>query len=192
MLKNFCVLCLLFMMISCSNNNHIKISSIICFGDSLTQGYGATENKTYPYFLQQLTNINVINKGINGNTSKDGLDRIDDILKIQNAVVIVEFGANDFFQQIPLNETKKNIEQIVDKLQNAGNIAVIVSTEDGQLKNQYNMLKKIAKEKKVLFIDGILNEIWTDRNLFYDDIHPNSKGYKLVAEKIYKNIKHLI
>ena len=192
MLKNFCILCLLFMMISCSNNNHIKISSIVCFGDSLTQGYGAVENKNYPYYLQQLTGITVINKGINGNTSKDGLDRIDDILKIQNAIVIVEFGANDFFQQIPLNETKKNMEQIVDKLQNSGNTVVIVSTEDSQLKNQYNMLKKIAKEKKVLFIDGILNEIWTDRSLFSDDIHPNSLGYKLIAQKIYKNIKHLL
>jgi len=173
-------------------NNHIKISSIVCFGDSLTQGYGAVENKNYPYYLQQLTGITVINKGINGNTSKDGLDRIDDILKIQNAIVIVEFGANDFFQQIPLNETKKNMEQIVDKLQNSGNTVVIVSTEDSQLKNQYNMLKKIAKEKKVLFIDGILNEIWTDRSLFSDDIHPNSLGYKLIAQKIYKNIKHLL
>ncbi len=193
MLKNFCVyLCFLFMMISCSNNNNIKISSIVCFADSLTRGYGATENKTYPYYLQQLTNIDVINKGVNGNTSKDGLDRVDDILKIQNALIIVEFGANDFFQQIPISETKENMEQIVDKLQKSGNMVVLVSTEDKQLNSYYNMLKNIAKKKKILFIDGILNEIWNDRNLFSDDIHPNSSGYKLVAEKIYKNIKNLI
>ena len=180
------------MIMSCSNNNHIRISSIICFGDSLTQGYGATENKNYPHFLQQLTNITVINKGINGNTSKDGLDRIDDILKIQDALVIIEFGANDFFQQIPLNETKNNIIQIIDKLQNVGDVVVLVSTEDNQLKNQYNMLKNVAKKKNVLFIDGILNEIWNDRSLFSDDVHPNTSGYKLVAEKIYKNIKPLL
>ena len=54
------------------------------------------------------------------------------------------------------------------------------------------MLKSLAKEKKILFINGILNEIWNDRNLFSDEIHPNSKGYKLIANKIYKNIKHLI
>ena len=54
------------------------------------------------------------------------------------------------------------------------------------------MLKNIAKERKILFIDGILTEIWNNRSFFSDDIHPNSIGYKLVAEKIYKNIKHLI
>jgi lysophospholipase L1-like esterase len=180
------------MIISCSNNNQLKIDSIVCFGDSLTYGYGATEGKSYPYFLQQSTNITVINSGINGNTSKDALSRIDDILKIKNALVIIEFGANDFFQQVPLTVTKKNIEEIIDKLKTAGNTVVLVSTEDTQLRSYHNMFKNIAKDKGILFIDGILNEFWNDRTLFFDEIHPNSSGYKLIAEKIYKNIKHLI
>ena len=179
------------MLISCSNNNQIKINSIVCFGDSLTKGFGSTEGNTYPDFLQQLTNIPVINKGINGNTSKDGLNRTDDILQFKNSLVIVEFGANDFFQQISISETKKNMEQIVDKLKQ-DNIVVLVSTEDKQLHNLHNMLKSLAAEKKVLFINGILNEIWNNRNLFSDEIHPNSTGYKLIADKIYKNIKHLL
>ena len=179
------------MLISCSKNNQIKINSIVCFGDSLTQGYGSTEGNTYPYFLQQLTKLPVINKGINGNTSKDGLNRIDDILTTQNSIIIVEFGANDFFQQIPIFETKKNMEQIIDKLK-SNNIVVLVSTEDKQLNQLYSMLKSLAEEKNILFINGILNEIWNNRNLFSDRIHPNSKGYKSVADKIYKNIKHLL
>ena len=189
--KIFLFLFLICMLISCSKNNQIKINSIVCFGDSLTQGYGSTEEKTYPYYLQQLVNIPVINKGINGNTSKDGLDRIDDILTNKNSLILVEFGANDFFQQISIFETKKNMEQIIDKLKQ-DNIVILVSTEDKQLHQLYIMLKSLAKEKKVLFINGILNEIWNDRNLFSDDVHPNSNGYKLVADKIYKNIKHLL
>ena len=179
------------MLTSCSNNNQITINSIVCFGDSLTQGFGATGEQTYPYFLQRFTDIPVINKGINGNTSKNGLNRIDDILQFKNSLVIVEFGANDFFQQISISETKKNMEQIVDKLKQ-DNFVVLVSTEDKQLNNLHNMLKSLAAEKKVLFINGILNEIWNDRNLFSDSVHPNSTGYKLVADKIYKNIKHLL
>lgn len=179
------------MLTSCSNNNQTTIISIVCFGDSLTKGVGSTDNQSYPYYLQKLVNIPVINKGINGNTSKDGLNRIDDILKFKNSLVIVEFGANDFFQQISISETKKNMEQIVDKLKQ-DNIVVLVSTEDKQLNKLYSMLKSLAKEKNVLFINGILNEIWNDRNLFSDEVHPNSNGYKLVAEKIYKNIKHLL
>lgn len=179
------------MLTSCSNNNQTTIISIVCFGDSLTKGFGSTDNQSYPYYLQKLVNIPVINKGINGNTSKDGLNRIDDILKFKNSLVIVEFGANDFFQQIQISETRKNMEQIVDKLKQ-DNIVVLVSTEDKQLNKLYSMLKSLAKEKNVLFINGILNEIWNDRNLFSDEVHPNSNGYKLVAEKIYKNIKHLL
>lgn len=190
--KFFLFLFLICMLTACSKNNQIKINSIVCFGNSLTCGYGSTDEQTYPYFLQQLTDIPVINKGINGNTSKDGLNRINDILTNKNSLVIVEFGANDFFQQIPISETRKNIESIIDKLNQNNNIIVLVSTEDKQLNKLYNMLKSLAKEKKVLFINGILNEIWNDRNLFSDEIHPNSKGYKLVANKIYKNIKTLL
>jgi acyl-CoA thioesterase-1 len=179
------------MLTACSKNNQIKINSIVCFGDSLTRGYGSTDEQTYPYFLQLLTNIPVINKGINGNTSKDGLNRIDDILQFKNSLIIVEFGANDFFQQIPISETKKNMEQIIDKLKQ-DNIVILVSTEDRQLNKLYSMLKALAKEKNVLFINGILNEIWNNRNLFSDEIHPNSNGYKLVADKIYKNIENLL
>ena len=184
------------MLISCSdnssNNNLIKINSIVCFGDSLTRGYGATNEQTYPYFLQQFTNLPVINKGINGNTSRNGLDRIDDILQFKNSIVIVEFGANDFFQRFPVYETKKNMEKIVDILKQNNDIVVLVSTENNLLKEIHNMLKSLAEEKNVLFVNGILDEIWDDRSLFFDDIHPNSKGYKLVADKIYKNIKHLL
>ncbi len=180
------------MLTSCSNNNQITINSIVCFGDSLTKGFGSTDNQSYPYYLQKLVNIPVINKGINGNTSKGGLNRTDDILQFKNSLVIVEFGANDFFQQIQISETKKNMETIVDKLKQNNNIVVLVSVEDKQLNQLHNMLKTLAKEKNVLFINGILNEFWDDRNLFSDEVHPNSTGYKLVADKIYKNIKYLL
>ncbi len=183
---------LIFILISCSRNTQTRINSIVCFGDSLTEGDGATDGMTYPYYLQQLTNIPVVNKGISGNKSQDGLDRIEDILQFKNSLIIVEFGANDWFQQIPISETKKNMEQIVDKLKEMGNIVVLVSVEDKQLRQLYILLKSLAKEKNILFINGVLHEFWNDKTLFSDNVHPNSKGYKLVADKIYKNIKNLL
>ena len=183
---------LIFILISCSRNTQTRINSIVCFGDSLTEGDGATDGMTYPYYLQQLTNIPVVNKGISGNKSQDGLDRIEDILQFKNSLIIVEFGANDWFQQIPISETKKNMEQIIDKLKDMGNIVVLVSVEDKQLRQLYILLKSLAKEKNILFINGVLNEFWNDKTLFSDNVHPNSKGYKLVADKIYKNIKNLL
>jgi len=181
------------MLISCTNNNQKKqITSIICFGDSLTEGIGASDNQTYPYFLQQYFSIPVFNKGVRGNTSLDGVDRLNSLGDVKDTLVIVEFGANDFFKRVPLFQTKKYIEVIIDTLKDRGATIAIVSVEDTQMNNLYKMLKSVAKDKKVLFIDGILNEFWNDREKFADDVHPNSEGYKIVAEKIYNNIKNLI
>ncbi len=165
---------------------------IICFGDSLTKGYGAKDDKGYTYYLQQMVDCPVVNLGVNGNTSEDGLRRIDTVLKYVSkakSIVIVEFGANDFFRQIPLSQTKRNMEQIVDKLIDAGATVAVVSPEDTELNDIYRLLKSLAERKKVRFIDGILNEIWNRRELFFDTVHPNSEGYKLVAEKIYKKLQ---
>lgn len=184
---------LVFMLISCTNKNQKnKIDSVICFGDSLTEGVGANDNQTYPYFLQQEISIPVINEGVRGDTSQDGLNRLDSLNDVKNSLVIVEFGANDFFRQVPPFLTKQNIEKIVDKLKDKGATVVVVSVEDKQLNSLYKMLQSVAKDKNILFIDGILNEFWNNRNMFFDDVHPNSQGYKIVAEKIYKNIQNII
>ncbi len=176
---------------SCNKNNVQGARTIVCFGDSLTKGYGAKNGKGYPYYLQQKVDCPVVNLGINGNTSADGLRRINDVLKYihsSKTLVIVEFGANDFFQQVPLSQTKKNMEQIIDKLASAGATIIVVSTQDTELNDIYHMLKSVAENKKVEFVDGILNEFWNRRELFSDSVHPNEDGYKLVAEKIYNQI----
>ncbi|GAB1401429.1 arylesterase [Elusimicrobiota bacterium] len=188
------VVCL-FVTVGCygKQDNQPKLNpAIVCFGDSLTQGTGATNGETYPYFLQKLTNLTVVNAGIHGDTSQQGLNRVEEIFQFKPFIVIVEFGANDFFKKIPIETTKQNIENIIDKIQRTGAIAVIASTEDNQLPDLNRILLEISKDKKAPFISGILNEIWTDRSLFADDLHPNSAGYKLVAEKVYRGIAPLL
>lgn len=166
--------------------------TIVCFGDSLTHGTGASNGETYPYFLQKFTNLTVVNAGVHGDTSQHGLDRIDEIFQFKPFMVLIEFGANDFFKKIPIAVTKKNIESIVDKIQASGATAVILCTEDNQLTELRRILVEISNDKNAPIVSGILNEIWTDRTLFADDLHPNSAGYKLVAEKVFKAINPLL
>jgi acyl-CoA thioesterase-1 len=188
------VVCL-FVTVGCYGKQEIQPKlnrTIICFGDSLTQGTGPTNGETYPYFLQKLTNLTVVNAGIHGDLSQQGLERVDEIFQFKPFMVLVEFGANDFLKKIPIATTKQNIETIIDKIQKTGAVAVIVSTEDNQLPDLYRILVEISKDKQAPFISGILNKIWADRSLFYDNLHPNSVGYKIVAEKVYKEIQPLL
>jgi acyl-CoA thioesterase-1 len=184
---------LIFAFVSCTKNEFPSLQkTIVCFGDSLTEGKGANPGGTYPDFLQKMTNIHVVNLGVSGNTSVQGLLRIDEVINQKAFLILVEFGANDFFKKVPMAETKQAIETIIDKLQATGATVVLVATEDTQLPDLYNTLKKISKDKKTKFIDGMLNDIWDNRALFSDNLHPNSDGYKIVAEKIYKEIIPII
>lgn len=198
MFEKLCLIMPLFLMfafVSCTKNsvpNPNLERKIVCFGDSLTEGKGANPGETYPDFLNKMTNIQVINLGVSGNTSVQGLARIDDVIKQKAFLVLVEFGANDFFKKVPMKDTKQALETIVDKLQETGAVVVLISTEDTQLPELYNTVKEIAKNKKTKFIDGMLNDIWDNRALFSDTLHPNSDGYKIVAEKIFKNIDAVI
>jgi acyl-CoA thioesterase I len=98
---------------------------IVAFGDSLTAGYGADPGESYPDYLEKDLNAQgyryqVINQGISGNTTKDGVDRLEDALRLKPVVVIVAFGGNDGLRGLPIASTRENLDQIVATLQHSG------------------------------------------------------------------------
>ena len=98
---------------------------IVAFGDSLTAGYGADTGDSYPDYLQQDLNAagypyQVVNEGISGNTSKDGVDRLADVLRLKPVLVIVAFGGNDGLRGLPIASTRANLDQIVSTLLHSG------------------------------------------------------------------------
>jgi acyl-CoA thioesterase-1 len=98
---------------------------IIAFGDSLTAGFGADPGDSYPDYLQKDLNAQgyryqVINQGISGNTTKDGVDRLEDALRLKPVLVIVAFGGNDGLRGLPIASTRANLDQIVATLLHSG------------------------------------------------------------------------
>ena len=98
---------------------------IIAFGDSLTAGFGADPGDSYPDFLQKDLSAKgyryqVVNQGISGNTSKDGVDRLQDALRLKPALVVVAFGGNDGLRGLPIASTRENLDRIVSTLLNSG------------------------------------------------------------------------
>ena len=90
----------------------------MCFGDSLTAGYGADEGQSYPDFLQKDLDAEgfhyrVVNEGISGNTTKDGIDRLPGILAMKPAVVVLEFGGNDGLRGLKVQTTRTNLDTMI-------------------------------------------------------------------------------
>jgi len=166
-------------------------TSIICFGDSITSGVGAESGKNYPYFLSQLIGKEVINAGESGDTTYEALKRLkSDVLSYDPYLVIVELGGNDFLRRIPTDVTLKNIEKIITRIQEKGAIVALVDVSWGPVMSGYRKeFKKLAKRKGLIFIPSLMRGILNDPSLKYDWIHPNSKGYKIIAHRIYKAIK---
>lgn len=98
---------------------------IVAFGDSLTAGYGAAPGESYPDYLQRDLDqagyhYRVANLGVSGNTTKDGVYRLKDVLALKPKVVIVAFGGNDGLRGLPIDATRKNLDQIVSALTASG------------------------------------------------------------------------
>ena len=167
-----------------------KGKNIICFGDSITFGYGANPGEDYPAALAKMLSLPVINAGIDGDTSTEGLKRIDsDVLDRDPFLVIVEFGGNDFLSKIHLDETIKNIEEIVNRIESRGAMVAIADVSAGMIMSGYRKeFKRLSRKCNTIFIPNLFSGILTNPSLKSDSIHPNAQGYKVIAQKIYRVI----
>lgn len=166
-------------------------TTVVCFGDSLTYGEGARPNESYPEVLAGLLGRRVINAGISGDTTREALNRIErDVLPVNAALVIVEFGANDHFTGIPVKETLANLERMVDMIEAKGAMVAIAEVNVGVLHDPYLAgFREIARQKGALLIPNIMRGIITDPSLKSDQMHPNGKGYAVIARRIFESVK---
>ena len=191
----FAVCCLLFVTLAgCAKKEIKNIGSrgknIVCFGDSITFGYGAEPGGDYPSALTKMTSIPVINAGIDGDTSTEAIKRIkSDVLDREPLLVIVEFGGNDFLRKIPQEVTLNNMKEIIDKVQAQGAMVAVADISTGMiLKEYHSAFYNLTREKGAIFIPPILSGIITNPRLKSDFIHPNADGYNVIAQRIYRVI----
>ena len=164
---------------------------IVCFGDSITFGYGAGPGEDYPTALARLVRAPVINAGIDGDSSTEALQRLkSDCIDRDPFLVIIEFGGNDFLRKTPIETTMNNVRQMVEEVQASGAMVAVVDISAGLFLREYRALyKKLAYEKGAIFIPGILNKIVTNPSMKSDFLHPNGEGYRMIAGRIYRSIE---
>jgi len=167
-------------------NSDSQGKNIICFGNSLTAGEGADSGLGFPELLQKEIERPVFNAGQSGETTAEALLRLQkDVLEKEPYLALVEFGANDFLKNVPKEETIKNLEQIIEKIQDKGARVVLLEVRTGYAKD----FKKLAKKYQLLLIPDLLQGILINPELKADAVHPNDKGYEIIAKRILEEIK---
>jgi acyl-CoA thioesterase-1 len=177
---------------------------IVAFGDSLTAGFGAEPGKSFPDFLQKDLdaaglNWRVVNAGVSGNTTTDGLTRLDEVLAYKPRVTIVEFGGNDGLRGLPIETTRANLEQIVKKMQGAGSQVVLAGmTLPPNYGPEYirpfqKVYADLATQYKVTRIPFLLSDVALHPDLMQQDgIHPTAQGNEIVAKTVMPYLMPLL
>lgn len=160
-------------------------SAIISFGDSLTAGYGAGAGEDYPSLLAKHLGVEVVNAGVSGDTTASALRRIDAVLANSPRIVIVGLGGNDYLGGVAIGTTEANLRTIVKRFQEAGAMVVLLGFSFPSLNANYSaMYERVADDEACLLVPNVMKGILTDRTLKSDEIHPNARGYALMAERI--------
>ncbi len=167
-------------------------TEIVMFGDSLVAGNGSTEGNDLPSQLSRRIISPIINLGVPGNTTIDGMNRLNEI-PTNARLVIVNLGGNDALKRVPKETTLSNIQKIVNHIHSNGSMAMIISVRNGLIVGNFDdEYSKIAKETGSLFMPNLLKGLFGDPEFMADPIHPNDKGYSIIAQKIEEVIEDYI
>ena len=170
-----------------TNENSIVLkedSVILAFGDSLTLGYGAASDFSYPAYMQKKTGLHIINAGVNGEFSSEGLKRLPSFLEQKPDLVILCHGGNDIINRRSAEDLKKNLLAMIDLIQKSGARVLFVGVPSFGLFgfDTHEVYVEVAEQRNVLYADDVIANIQKDDSLKSDYVHPNKNGYEMMAD----------
>ncbi|WP_179334935.1 arylesterase [Winogradskyella costae] len=225
-LLKFCYFIAAFLLVGCGNNKSENTTetqsetpteetvttetnrkTILCFGDSITAGYGLDDtDDAFPNILQQKIdaldlNYTVINSGLSGETSAGGKGRIDWILNQNIDIFLLELGANDGLRGVPLSETRANLQDIIDIVKKKSPKTTIVLAGmqlPPNMGQDYTtgfrqIFSDLAEKNDLEFVPFILKDVGGIKALNQNDgIHPTVEGHKIVANTVWEVLGPLV
>lgn len=161
-------------------------ATVLAFGDSLTHGTGAGAGEDYPALLQERIGRRVVNAGVPGETSADGLARLPRALEEHRpALVILCLGGNDFLRRLDPAQTRANLDRMIAMIRASGAALVLVAVPQLRvLGGNDPVYEALARQHRLVLEDEVLDDVLHDRDLKSDPIHPNNLGYRRVAEAL--------
>jgi len=166
--------------------------TILAFGDSLTYGYNAKPEESYPSVLSHLSGLKVINAGNNGETSTQGIKRLPKLLENKNIkLMILFFGGNDIMQKLSMEDLTRNLKTMIHMATEQQIEVLLISVPNLSLfgLSPLALYEEVAEEENIPLLSGMLAELLEQPSLKSDQIHPNAQGYKIMGEKIYTKLK---
>jgi len=177
---------------------------IVCFGDSLTAGYGTDPGESYPDYLQadldaQGYSYRVVNAGVSGNTTKDGINRLASVLAMRPYLVIVEFGGNDGLRGVPIADSRANLDTILARLKASGSRIVIAGITlppnygAAYIKDFDATYTLLAKKYDLPLMPFLLKDVYNVPGMMQsDETHATAAGNKIVAADVLQLIAPLL
>jgi acyl-CoA thioesterase I len=178
--------------------------AIVCFGDSLTAGFGVDPGKSYPDLLQAELDrggyrYRIVNFGVSGDTTQDGIERLPLVLAEMPRVVLLEFGANDGLRGQPVSIAEANLSQMIEALQKAGIITVLAGITlppnygPDYIRKFNAIYSELATKYQLPMIPFLLAGAAGHPDLMQQDgLHPNAEGTRLVAENVARVLEPLL
>lgn len=189
-----------------TTKSEVKTKNILFFGTSLTAGYGLDPSEAYPALIQNRIDslklpYKVINGGLSGETSAGGKGRIDWLLKQPVDIFVLELGSNDGLRGLPVNQTIKNLQDIIDRVKAKYPNAKLViagmqmppSMGAKYTSDFKNIFPDLARENNMALIPFLLDKVGGIPKLNQaDGIHPTAEGDKILAENVWVILKDLL
>jgi acyl-CoA thioesterase I len=164
---------------------------VLAFGDSLTYGTGASEQESYPAQLARITGRRVAREGVPGEVSAEGLARLPAALdEHRPQLLVLCHGGNDFLRRLPKAQAAENVRAMIRLARERGVDVLLIGTpEIGLTLTPPEFYAGIAKQFGIPYEGDVLTKILRNGELKSDQIHPNAKGYLLMAERVYELLK---
>lgn len=164
---------------------------VLAFGDSLTFGTGANEDESYPAQLEKMIGRRVVRAGVPGEVTAQALARLPaELDEHAPRLVLLCIGGNDFLRRLGNQQAERNVREMVKLAKSRGIAVVLIGTpEPGFTVSPPAFYAGIAKEFRLPYEEGVIGQVLKDRTLKADPIHPNARGYRVIAERLAEQLK---
>jgi len=178
--------------------------AIVCFGDSITAGFGLDKGQSFPDLLQQDLDrrglkYRVVNLGMSGDTTQDGLSRTMMVAAEKPVIVLLELGGNDGLRGVPLSITQQNLAKMIEEFQQLGSRVVLAGMTlppnygQAYIAKFEAMYRDLAAKYKLTLIPFLMQGVGGhDEMMQRDGIHPNAEGAKKVEALVMKTLEPLL